>query len=195
VHPFLERGKINGSPLIVCDFRAVSIIMQPCSKESTWHSELRIGAMSLLRRIWLEQDGGLSFEWAMFFTVVVIGIISGLTAARDAIIDELGDSAQAILALDSSFSISSPLRIQVDGQDVGGGSDSSFVDAMAFLDCARTFVNGGVEGGAEGGGGGGGNGGGNGNNGIGNGEDPQPPGQPPINDGPGTGPGNPGGGS
>jgi Flp pilus assembly pilin Flp len=52
-----------------------------------------------LARLWREQDGSLSFEWTMVLTLLVIGIVSGLAAARDAIID-VGDVAQAAGAID-----------------------------------------------------------------------------------------------
>ena len=46
--------------------------------------------MKVLSRMWKEEDGVLSFEWVMLVTLLTIGIVSGLTGARDAIIDELG---------------------------------------------------------------------------------------------------------
>src|SRR5687768_12998587 len=49
----------------------------------------------MLTRLAREEDGVLSFEWVLLLTLLTIGIVSGLTAARDAIIDELGDIAQA----------------------------------------------------------------------------------------------------
>lgn len=50
-------------------------------------------------KIWTEDDGMLSFEWVLLVTLLTIGIVSGLAAARDAIVDELGDAAQAMLVL------------------------------------------------------------------------------------------------
>ena len=44
-------------------------------------------------------------------TLLVLGVVGGLAGARDAIIDELGDAAQAMLALDDSYSIDWPLEI------------------------------------------------------------------------------------
>ena len=57
-----------------------------------------------LRQIWSEQDGVLSFEWVLLLTLLVIGIISGLAGARDAMIDELADTAEAVVSFDQSFS-------------------------------------------------------------------------------------------
>jgi Flp pilus assembly pilin Flp len=92
----------------------------------------------LLSRVWKEDDGVLSFEWVLLVTLLTIGIVSGLSAARDAIIDELGDVAQAMLALDQSYTISFPLDIDVHTIDSSSASDSSFTDAADYTDCDRT---------------------------------------------------------
>ena len=94
-------------------------------------------------KMWTEEDGGLSYEWALLLTVLAIGIVSGLAAARDGIIDELGDAAGAMLALDGSFVIDQPLAISIDPEGdggavpVGGASDSSFADRAEYSDSGR----------------------------------------------------------
>jgi hypothetical protein len=57
-------------------------------------------------RFWHPDDGGLSFEWTLVATLIVIGVVGGLAAARDAIIDELGDVCQAVVGFNQSFSYS-----------------------------------------------------------------------------------------
>ena len=97
-----------------------------------------------------EDDGVLSFEWTLLTTLLVLGVVAGLAAGRDAIIDELGDAAQAMLALDNSYSIDWPLQIEVDidgpggepGEVAGLASDSSFLDAFNYSDCDRTTLSG-----------------------------------------------------
>jgi len=91
----------------------------------------------LLHRIWLEDEGVLTFEWVLLVTLLVIGIVGGVAAVRDAIIDELGDVAQAMLALDQSFTILHPLLIEVHDTSNQGASNSSFIDAAVFQDCNR----------------------------------------------------------
>lgn len=91
-----------------------------------------------LLRMWREEDGSVAFEWVLLFTLLTIGIVSGLTAARDAIVDEFGDVAEAMLALDHSFTIDFPLNVDVHAVDTTSASDSSFVDAEVFTDCDRT---------------------------------------------------------
>lgn len=92
-------------------------------------------------RMWKEDDAVLSFEWVLLVTLLTIGIVGGVAAARDAIIDELGDVAQAMLAVDQSYSIDFPLEVLVHApaSPLGGSglSDSSFTDAAAYLDCDR----------------------------------------------------------
>jgi Flp pilus assembly pilin Flp len=92
-------------------------------------------------QLWYEEDGVLSFEWTLVLTLLVIGIVGGLAGARDAIIDEFGDVAQGMLALDHSMTIDFPLTVQVHAGPVSSASDSSFVDALRYEDCARADFN------------------------------------------------------
>jgi len=97
-----------------------------------------------LNRTCYEDDGVLSFEWIVLTTLLVLGVVGGLAAARDAMIDELGDVAQGMLALDGSYTISYPLQLAIsdDGsppQVVGLASDSGFSDVLVFRDCDRAI--------------------------------------------------------
>ena len=89
------------------------------------------------KQIWTEQDGVLSFEWVLLTTLLTLGIVGGLAAARDAIIDELGDVAQVMLAVDQSYHIAFPLAVAVHITDGTSSSDSTFTDAAVFTDCGR----------------------------------------------------------
>ncbi len=110
----------------------------------------------LLSRLWHETDGVLSFEWTMLTSLLTVGVVSGVAAVRDAVTDELGDVAQAMVSLDQSYVIQPPLLINVhtvgsfgslggstSGGFIGGGglasgaSDSVFIDASSYEDCAR----------------------------------------------------------
>ncbi len=46
-----------------------------------------------------KRRGILTLEWVLLTTVLVIGIIGGMAAVRDAIIDEMHDVSQAIGAM------------------------------------------------------------------------------------------------
>ena len=96
--------------------------------------------MRICMKMWQEEEGVLSFEWTLLVTLLTIGIVSGLSAARDGIIDELGDAAQAMVALDQSFTIDFPLNLDVHTTDPSSSSDSSFTDAFIYTDCARVDI-------------------------------------------------------
>ena len=92
----------------------------------------------LINRMWTEDDGVLSFEWILLVTLLTIGLVSGITAARDAIIDEFGDVAQAMLALDQTYCIDFPLNVVVHtNSTLSSSSNSEFEDSAKFFDCDR----------------------------------------------------------
>jgi Flp pilus assembly pilin Flp len=95
--------------------------------------------------MWKEDQGFLTFEWILLVTLLTIGIVSGITAVRDATIDELGDVAQAMLSLDQSYTIAGPLAVVVHDPTNSGGSDSSFRDQIILFDhCGRFAFNSGA---------------------------------------------------
>lgn len=96
--------------------------------------------MRICLKLWREEDGVLSFEWTLLVTLLTIGIVSGLSAARDGIIDEFGDAAQAMVALDQSFTIDFPLNVDVHTVDPSSASDSAFTDALIYTDCDRVDI-------------------------------------------------------
>ncbi len=83
---------------------------------------------NLMTSMWREEDGVLSFEWTLLAVVVVFGIVGGLAAARDAILDEMGDTAEAYLSIDQSYSFAG----------FGPFPPSVYVDpGHTFVDCDR----------------------------------------------------------
>ena len=94
----------------------------------------------LINKMWKEDDGVLSFEWTLLVTLLTIGIVGGLSAARDAIIDELGDTAQVMQAVDQSYHIGFPLAITVHAVTTSSASDSDFTDALIYTDCDRSTL-------------------------------------------------------
>src|SRR4051812_49736173 len=113
-------------------------ILAPKRIFASWYKEFRMS--KVLSPMWKEEDGVLSFEWVLLVTLLTIGIVSGLSAARDAIIDELGDVAQAMQSLDQSYTIDFPLDIDVHTIDATSASDSAFTDAITYTDCGRTAL-------------------------------------------------------
>lgn len=102
--------------------------------------------MTIAVRMWKEDDAVLSFEWVLLVTLLTIGIVGGIAAARDAIIDELGDVAQAMMAVDQSYTIDFPLDILVHAPVAdpalggSGQSNSEFIDYALYADCERGSV-------------------------------------------------------
>ena len=62
---------------------------------------------NLMVRLWNDDAGALiAAEWVFVATILVLGAITGLVAVRQAVIAELHDVANALLALNQSFSFS-----------------------------------------------------------------------------------------
>jgi Flp pilus assembly pilin Flp len=80
----------------------------------------------LLQTLWSDDDGVLSFEWTLVAVLIVFGVVGGLAAARDVIIDELGDLAQAALAFDQSFTYSGVATLGIPG--------SAYTDLPSVVD-------------------------------------------------------------
>jgi len=79
--------------------------------------------MRLLRTLWKDDCGGglLSSELLFLYTTLVLGSISGLVAMRHALLSELVESGQALLALNQSYSFSG----QANSQGSTGGSSAT----------------------------------------------------------------------
>ncbi len=111
---------------------------------------------SLLSRMWHETDGVLSFEWTMLTSLLTVGVVSGVASVRDAVTDEMGDLAQAMVSLDQSYVVEQPLVIRVHtlgggfggvnssfggsfpgSQVPSGASGSAFIDSSSYDDCTR----------------------------------------------------------
>ena len=59
--------------------------------------------------------GLLTFEWVILITLLVIGVAGAYSAVRDGLIDELGDTATAILTVDQSFETHAPADLPCAG--------------------------------------------------------------------------------
>ena len=70
---------------------------------------------NLFVRLWRDDCGALlALEWVVLATIMVIGIMTGLTAVRQGVIAELHDVANAFLGLDQSYGFT--------GQETGCGA-------------------------------------------------------------------------
>jgi hypothetical protein len=62
----------------------------------------------LLRNLWCDDGGALiAVEWVFVATILVLGVIVGLVGVEASINSELSEVANAIMALDQSFSFAS----------------------------------------------------------------------------------------
>jgi hypothetical protein len=57
------------------------------------------------RRFRSKYRGILTFEWILLITVLVIGIVGGVSAVRDALVSEIGDVVGAAVAVDQSYTV------------------------------------------------------------------------------------------
>ena len=86
-----------------------------------------------IKQVWCQEEGVLSFEWVLLLTLLTIGVVSGIAGARDAIIDELADIAEATISIDQSYSLATYTT------DCATAVGFSFTDdAGVIVDCART---------------------------------------------------------
>jgi hypothetical protein len=77
----------------------------------------------LLARFWADDCGAvLSSELLFLFTMLVVGTVSGLTAMRQALVSELVESANALMALNQSYSFSG---VTISGVASTAGSSAS----------------------------------------------------------------------
>ena len=59
----------------------------------------------LWSRLWSDDQGALiATEWVFVATILILGIITGLVAVRQAVISELTEFANAVMALSQSYS-------------------------------------------------------------------------------------------
>jgi len=86
----------------------------------------------VLVQLWSQEDGVLTFEWILLITILVIGVVGGLSAVRDAVITELGDVVEAVISLDQSYLLLDPWEIRVPDCEADGASGSSYQDSAGM---------------------------------------------------------------
>ena len=86
---------------------------------------------TLFKRIYSEDAGVLTFEWILLITLLAIGIVGGLSAARDAVISELGDVAGAVTAVDQSYTVETDPCLEI-------GNEFGFQDQQESVQICRS---------------------------------------------------------
>jgi Flp pilus assembly pilin Flp len=62
--------------------------------------------MKMASKLWMDEAGFIvSSELVLLATIVVIGVIAGMTTVRDQVVTELSDVADAISEVDQSYSV------------------------------------------------------------------------------------------
>ena len=89
----------------------------------------------MLKRLWREDEGILTFEWILLLTLLVIGVIGGVAGIRDAIIHECQGVVGAMMALDQSYVVAPPLGVSVTSFS-GSGCATSTASFSQFRDSA-----------------------------------------------------------
>ena len=85
----------------------------------------------MLQRLWKDDAGFVvSTELVLVATILVIGMVVGLATVRNAVVQELGDVAQAIGNINQSYSYEGVSGR--DGSSATAGSD--FLDNVDFCD-------------------------------------------------------------
>ena len=95
----------------------------------------------MMTRIWNDESGLLTFEWMLLFTILLIGIIGGVASIRNAINVESTEAADAMTALDQSYTLTASLggtvkstgAISYNGTKVSGMAETSFSDSAATV--------------------------------------------------------------
>jgi hypothetical protein len=104
---------------------------QECGAQIAWRTFFRkrkLHVNTVRRPYRNKRRGVLTFEWILLITVLVIGIVGGVSAVRDAVISELGDVAGAAIAVDQSYSVTS---VTLEGESQPLGTEFGFDDPDA----------------------------------------------------------------
>jgi len=85
--------------------------------------------MRQMLKMWNDDCGStlVTSEILFIFTILVLGTITGLVAVRQALISELTETAQALLALNQSYSFSGQTNCE---SSTAGSSASDTVDTI-----------------------------------------------------------------
>jgi hypothetical protein len=77
----------------------------------------------LLVKLWSDDCGALlASEFLFLFTMLVVGTVTGMTALRQALVSELVETANAVMALNQSYSFS--------GQSIAGVASTAGSSAV-----------------------------------------------------------------
>src|SRR5437016_8885881 len=92
----------------------------------------------LLNRLWADDGGALiATEWVFVATILILGAITGLVAVRQAVISELTEFANAVMALDQSYSFTGQSNCQA---STAGSAATDSLNSIPAVSVAPTSV-------------------------------------------------------
>jgi len=96
--------------------------------------------MRQMLKLWNDDCGSglLTGEWLFLFAILVLGTISGIVAVRQALISELVETAQALLALNQSYSFSGQTNCEA---STAGSSASDTTNTIAEGSVSASVAN------------------------------------------------------
>jgi hypothetical protein len=83
----------------------------------------------MIRKLWNDDCGALiATEWVFVGTILVLGIITGLVAVRQAVISELTEFANAVMALNQSYSFSGQTNCEASTAGSSGSDTTNSIN-------------------------------------------------------------------
>lgn len=88
----------------------------------------------MLRQLWADENGFIvSAELVLIATILVIGLVVGLSEVQHAIVSELNDVGEAIGELNQSYCFSG---FSAQKKNHGGGFCGAYISGSSFMDHA-----------------------------------------------------------
>jgi len=96
----------------------------------------------MIRRLWNDECGSglLTGEWLFLFAILVLGTITGIVAVRQALLSELIETAQAIMALNQSYSFSGQTNCEASTAG-SSASDTTNTIGEASVSASTAVIN------------------------------------------------------
>jgi len=69
-----------------------------------------------MKKFYQDEVGGLALEWVFMFVILVIGIVGGMAAIRNSIIEEGGDLGNAVVSLKDNYTVQAPPTLTVNSK-------------------------------------------------------------------------------
>src|SRR5581483_3981660 len=93
----------------------------------------------MMLKLWSDDSGALiATEWVFVATILVLGAITGLVAVRQAVLSELTEFANAVLALNQSYSFTGQTNCQ---SSTSGSAATDSNNSIPLAAVAATAAN------------------------------------------------------